>query len=85
MANSNERAVMAGFFWGILGGALVALFRGPRLKPVQQFQEVQQGVREKLEAVIPGDAINEGIVEGKAAARRRLAELGLLQESTSAQ
>jgi hypothetical protein len=85
MAKLSEHAVMAGFFWGILGGALIALFRAPRIKPMQQLQEVRQEVREKLEAVIPGDAITDGIVEGKAAARRRLAELGLLQEITPVQ
>ncbi|HEX2620323.1 MAG TPA: hypothetical protein VHL11_09255 [Phototrophicaceae bacterium] len=80
MENPDERSVLTGFFWGALIGSIIALLRAPRFSPLQQFKEVRQEVREKLEAVVPGDPINEGIAEGKAAARRRLAELGLLQD-----
>jgi hypothetical protein len=72
----REGALMAGFFWGAVIGSIIALVRAPRLRPMQQIKQVQQDVRVKLEAVVPGDPINQSIAEGKAAARRRLVEIG---------
>jgi gas vesicle protein len=75
MKRLREGAVMGGFFWGAVFGGLVALFGAPRLRPAEQIKQVQEGVREKLEAVVPSDPIDQSIAEGKAAARRRLAEI----------
>ncbi|MBC8100525.1 MAG: hypothetical protein H7Y11_13865 [Armatimonadetes bacterium] len=72
----RERAVFSGFLVGAVGGALLALLRAPRLKPAAHLKQVQQDVRQKLEAVIPEDPISQSLAEGKAAARRRLNELG---------
>jgi gas vesicle protein len=67
MKRLREAALMGGFFWGSVFGALVALFGAPRLRPAEQIKQVQQ----QLEA----DPVNTSIAEGKLAARRRLAEL----------
>lgn len=76
MKKLHEAALMGGFFWGAILGAGIALFNAPRLRPAQQFQQVQQEVREKLVAAVPADPIDQSIAEGKAAARRRLTEAG---------
>lgn len=71
MKRLREAALMGGFFWGSMFGALVALFGAPRLRPAHQIKQIEQGVREKLET----DPVTTSIAEGKLAARRRLAEL----------
>lgn len=75
----REGAVFSGFIFGLLVGGLVTLLRGPRLnipRSREDLDEMGQEIRERLESVTPGDPLDEGIAEGKAAARRRLAELG---------
>lgn len=72
----NDGAVFTGFFWGVVIGGIIALLRGPRLNPNRHnMAELQQELRGRIEAVIPGDPIAESIAEGKAAARRRLTEM----------
>lgn len=80
----REGAVITGVFWGMLAGGLWALLRGPRLSVSEtiaasreRITEAGTELRERVEAVAPRDPISESIAEGKAAARRRLAELGL--------
>jgi hypothetical protein len=70
----DNGATFWGFFFGLFAGAILFLLRGPRLT-LPDPQEVRQELREKLDAMTPGDPIVESIAEGKAAARRRLAEL----------
>jgi hypothetical protein len=80
----REGAVITGLFWGILMGGVWALVRGPRLSVKEAIStsrerivEASSDLRERVEAAAPRDPVSEGIAEGKAAARRRLAELGL--------
>lgn len=74
--NLREGAVMMGFFWGFFAAGVLTLVRGPRLRPMNQVQQVKSEVQSKLSALAPTDPVQESIEEGKAAARRRLAELG---------
>jgi gas vesicle protein len=75
----DDRAILAGFLVGLLVGGLVGLFNIPKNSSSlrQRFANVGQAVRGKLENVTPSDAVADSIAEGKAAARRRLEELGL--------
>ncbi len=72
----REGTVLAGFFWGLVAGGVLSLVRGPRFRPVDTVNQVASGVQAKLSTLGPSDPVQEGIEEGKAAARRRLAELG---------
>jgi hypothetical protein len=74
--NLHEGAVFFGFFWGFLAAGIITLVRGPRLRPINQVKQVKTEVQSKLSALVPTDSVQDGIEEGKAAARRRLAELG---------
>jgi hypothetical protein len=67
-----------GFVLGLLGGGIIAMFKAPKRETLQrQLNETGENLRHKLEAVIPADPIAESLAEGKAAAQRRRAELGL--------
>jgi hypothetical protein len=70
----DNGATFWGFFFGIIIGAILTLVRGPRLA-LPDPQNVRQEILDKIDAITPGDPITESIAEGKAAARRRLAEL----------
>lgn len=72
----REGAVFGGFFWGLVAGGILTLVRGPRLRPADRVSQMTSGVQAKLSALGPSDPVQDGIEEGKAAARRRLAELG---------
>lgn len=65
-----------GLLLGMIIGGAVAMFRAPRSgqETRQQLAESGQALREKL---TPVDPVTESLAEGKAAARRRRAELGL--------
>ena len=84
MNQSNEGLDSGSLMWGavigfVLGG-IAALFLSPRsgAETRQQISATGQELREQLEdVVIPPDPIDESMAEGKAAARRRRAELGL--------
>lgn len=69
MSQFDNNTLFGGFVVGLLVGAGVAVFRGPRIRP--------QELRGSIEKAIPNDPIDESIAEGKAAARKRRAELGL--------
>lgn len=78
----DSGTLLWGFILGLIGGALVALLRTPQIGFLRRSQLAPsvdgQTMREKLERVLtPADPIADSIAEGKAAARRRRAELGL--------
>jgi gas vesicle protein len=75
----DEQAIFWGFFFGLLIGAVVALFTSPQSGKTtrQQISSAGQNMREKLESAAPADPLADSLAEGKAAARRRRAELGL--------
>jgi gas vesicle protein len=81
--NNNEDALdsgvlVSGFVVGLLIGAVFALFRAPKKGVIrQQLTETGETLRQKIEAAVPSDPIAESLAEGKAAARRRRAELGI--------
>ncbi|NWG17439.1 MAG: YtxH domain-containing protein [Chloroflexi bacterium] len=87
MTNENERRetpldagmVIGGFIVGLLVGGIMALLKAPQSgqKTRRQLEETGDQLLSKIEAVIPPDPIAQGLAEGKAAARRRQAELGL--------
>lgn len=83
MNQQNEldgEKVFWGFFFGLLVGAVAALFVSPRsgTETRRQLTESSQQLREKIEATVtPSDPVADSIAEGKAAARRRRSELGL--------
>ena len=72
--------LMMGMLLGMATGALVALFAAP--KSGREFRDqVSETVTEtgqQIKATVtPADPVAESLAEGKAAARRRRAELGL--------
>lgn len=73
-------ALLFGAVVGLIVGGIVALFRVPRSGAATRSQISQAGqeLREQIEeAITPADPVAESMAEGKAAARRRRAELGL--------
>jgi len=68
--------LVSGFVIGLLVGAITALFNGGS-RARQGLLETGETLRDKLESIVPTDPIAESLAEGKAAARRRRAELGL--------
>jgi gas vesicle protein len=72
-----------GLLVGLVGGAIVGLLNAPRSGLATRNQitssvsETGETLRNTVERVAPHDPIGESIAEGKAAARRRRAELGL--------
>lgn len=71
-----------GLLFGLLVGGLVTLFKAPKTGTALRRQlsnsvaDAGQNLREGIESVVPTDPVAESMAEGKAAARRRLAELG---------
>lgn len=68
--------LVSGFVIGLLVGAITALFNGGS-RARQGLLETGETLRDKIESIVPTDPIAESLAEGKAAARRRRAELGL--------
>lgn len=65
-----------GMLIGMATGALIALFTAP--KSGRAFREqVSETGQQLRSSVTPPDTIAESMAEGKAAARRRRAELGI--------
>lgn len=82
----DSGALAWGFILGTIIGGLLALFRTPQLGFLRspQLAESGQAIREKIESTLrPADPIAESIAEGKEAARRRRAELGLEGQASS--
>ncbi len=72
----DQGSVIAGLLMGLVLGAVVALFR-VRRSGAETRQQLGEGLRGQLEeAITISDPVAESIAEGKAAARRRRAELG---------
>jgi len=73
-----------GVLLGVVFGGLVTLFNAPKTGRAfrRQFTasvgEAGQNIRSGIESVIPTDPVAESMAEGKAAARRRMEELGQL-------
>ena len=71
-----------GVIIGLIAGGLVALLKAPKSGAAfrHQFEdsvsETGHNLRATIEAAVPTDPVAESMAEGKAAARRRLAELG---------
>lgn len=71
-----------GLLLGLAVGGLVTLFKAPKTGSALRRQltnsvaDAGQNLRDGIEAVVPTDPVAESMAEGKAAARRRLAELG---------
>lgn len=70
--------IVFGIILGVVVGGLIALFKSPTSGILlnRQIGVPGQGVRSTLSAVIPRDPVAESMAEGKAAARRRMTELG---------
>ncbi len=69
-----------GFLVGLVIGSIAALFKAPRNADQmrQQISDSGDALRNKLEAAVSAaDPLSESLAEGKAAAQRRRAELGL--------
>jgi gas vesicle protein len=84
MKQSNEGLDGGWLAWGaVIGfvfGGIAALFLSPRsgAETRQQISATGQELREQLEDVVtPPDPLDESMAEGKAAARRRRAQLGI--------
>lgn len=76
----DENAVFGGFFWGVLIGAILMLVNTPRRGLLSRaFADKPQSVASKPEIVLPADPLADSAAAGKAAARRRLAELGVVR------
>ena len=74
----DSNVLVSGFIVGLLVGGIFALFRAPKRGVIrQQLTETGETLRHKIEAAVPADPIAESLAEGKAAARRRRAELGI--------
>lgn len=79
----DSDSALGGFLIGLMIGGVVALFRAPRLRNTsvdavqERLKDAQKDVRNRLEKIVPSDPISENIAEGKEAAQRRRAELGL--------
>ncbi|MCA9911234.1 MAG: YtxH domain-containing protein [Anaerolineae bacterium] len=75
--------MICGGIVGLLAGTAAALWwlpkSGKRLRDdaAEAVESAGRGLRSRAEAVVPTDPIAESLAEGKAAARRRLRELGL--------
>jgi gas vesicle protein len=77
--NLDGGLLVGGFILGLLIGSLLALFKAPKnLQNLrQQLSSTTNNLLSKVEASVSSDPIAESLAEGKAAARRRRAELGL--------
>jgi gas vesicle protein len=70
--------MVLGVVLGLVAGGVVALFTAP-VSGLAFRRQVGASVGktgQSLRAIVPGDPVAESMAEGKAAARRRMAELG---------
>ncbi|MDX2140435.1 MAG: YtxH domain-containing protein [Chloroflexota bacterium] len=78
---------MGSFIWGsIVGlvvGTITALFTLPksgralRQQMSATAQETSRAIQQRVETAVPSDPVADSIAQGKAAARRRMDDLGL--------
>lgn len=87
-ANDNSLdggMLIFGLAVGLVAGAVVGLLNAPRsglatrTRITSSVNETGENLRHTVERVVPSDPVGESIAEGKAAARRRRAELGFSQ------
>ncbi len=77
-----------GLLIGLVAGGLYGLFNAPdsgiatRKRLFAGVTETGETLRNKIESAVPADPVAESMAEGKAAAARRRAELGLTNGST---
>ena len=75
--------LVLGLVVGLVAGGVVGLLNAPRSGRTtrnsisRSVNETGDTLRSTVERVAPSDPVGESIAEGKAAARRRRAELGL--------
>lgn len=71
-----------GTLFGLLAGGIVTLLTAPksgasfRRQLRGSVEQTTNTLRERAESIVPTDPVEESLAEGKAAARRRRAELG---------
>ncbi len=71
-----------GMLVGLAVGGVLTLLKAPKSGAVlrhdvaESVSETGQNLRTTIESVVPSDPVAESLAEGKAAARRRLTELG---------
>lgn len=72
-----------GALFGLLAGSLITLLTAPksgatfRRQLRSSVEQTTHTLRERAESIVPTDPVEESLAEGKAAARRRRAELGV--------
>ncbi len=72
--------LVVGLFLGMVTGSLVALFTAPKTGRAlrEQISETVTETGQQIRTTVtPSDPVAESMAEGKAAARRRRAELGI--------
>jgi gas vesicle protein len=76
--NLDNELLIFGIIGGLVIGGLVTLFTAPTSGVAlrRQIGASGQSVRSTLQSVIPTDPVAESMAEGKAAARRRMTEMG---------
>ncbi|MFW5691937.1 MAG: hypothetical protein ACOCX3_01155 [Chloroflexota bacterium] len=72
----DENKAFSGFMWGLIIGAAVAFFRGPRINIKSLSPPSLKGKQGERTMSAP-DSLEASIEEGKLAARRRRENLGL--------
>ncbi len=77
MIRFDSEKIFIGFRLGFLIGAVVALFKAPRIRLFGWRSETNETGHGVFEIVTAKDPITESIAEGKEAAKRRRQELGL--------
>jgi len=73
----DDRATFSGFLTGMILGGVLTLLRGPRLPWRRLGDNPAKAGRKLIMAITPTDPIRDSIAEGKEAARKRRADLGL--------
>jgi gas vesicle protein len=74
--------LIAGMLMGLSIGGVVTLFTAPkngiffRLKSARSVNDSGENMRPTIDALVAIDPVAQSMTEGKAAARRRLTELG---------
>lgn len=83
MPNEPQQIDTGTLIWGVvLGfviGAVAMLFNAPASgrETLKSLTGQGRSLRNKLETAVPGDPVAESLAQGKEAARKRRAELGL--------
>ncbi|MFO7320168.1 MAG: YtxH domain-containing protein [Chloroflexota bacterium] len=82
-AELDSGLLLFGLFVGLIAGGIVGLLNAPRSgretrRYIQNgFNRTRGAIRQKVESAVPSSSLEDSIAEGKAVARRRLADLGV--------